>query len=266
VKRILPGWLRGHILGLSRRRNAFRECTLKRERINHAWNLSLPRAAELQTDLAARVLLTPLKEIPALAAGVDTAEWNGQVFAVAVVMDIQSGKVVEIGRNHAFARFSYVAGYLAFRHGPVVLKAIRQLDRDPGLFFFAGHGVCHPRLLGLASHLGLRIDRPSVGCSLERLVGHYDPPGPHRGDYSVVRFSPQAPGVVLRTQPGINPIFVSPGHRIDLLGAIEQTLRLTVKYRLPEPLRRAHIEAGRYMREYRNKERTEIRRGDTGQS
>lgn len=236
------------------------------DRVNHPWNLSLRSAAALQTELASHVLLTPLKTAPTTVAGVDTAEWDDQVFAAAVVMDVESGKVIEIGRSHASARFSYIAGYLAFRHGPVILKAIHQLDNDPGLFFFAGHGVCHPRLFGLASHLGLRADRPSIGCSVERLVGHYDEPGPNRGDYSVIRFSPQAPGAVLRTQPGINPIFVSPGHRIDLIGAIDQALRSAVKYRLPEPLRRAHVEAGRHMREYRDKDRKVIRDKHTSQS
>ena len=231
-------------------------------RINHPWNLSLRGAAALQSELASHVLLTPLSAKPKIVAGVDTAEWNDHVFAVAVVMEAESGKVVEIGRSHAFARFSYLAGYMAFRHGPIILKAIHQLDRTPGLFFFAGHGVCHPRFFGIASHLGLRIDRPSIGCSVERLVGHFDQPGENRGDYAVIRFSPQAPGAVLRTQPGINPIFVSPGHRIDLIGAIEQTVHFAARYRLPEPLRRAHIEAGRYMREYRDKQRLELKGKD----
>ena len=231
---------------------------MKREQINHTWNLTLPRAAALQTELAAHVLLTPLKESSATVAGADIAEWNDQVFAAVVVMDAESGKVIEIGRSHGLARFSTVSGYMAFRHGPTILKAIHQLERDPGLFFFTGHGVCHPRFFGLASHIGLRIDRPAIGCASERLVGHFEAPGLKRGEYSVVRFSPQAPGAVVRTQPGINPVFVSPGHRIDLMGAIEQTLRLATRYRFPEPLRRAHIEAGRYMRECRDKERAKV--------
>ncbi len=228
---------------------------MKRELINHPWNLTLPRAAALQSELASHVRLTPLKEPSVIVAGADIAESAGQVFAAVVVMDSSSGKVIEISRSHAFARFSAIAGYLAFRHGPIILKAIHQLDHTPELFFFAGHGVCHPRFLGLAAHLGLRMDRASIGCSSERLVGHYDLPGPKRGDHTVVRFSPQAPGAVLRTQPGINPLFVSPGHKIDLMGAISETLRLSTKFRFPEPLRRAHIEAGRYMREFRDNAR-----------
>lgn len=229
------------------------------DKINHPWNPSIRGAAILQTELAAHVLLTPLKPEPKIIAGVDTAEWNDQIFVAAVVMDSRTGKVIEIGRSHAYARFSRIAGYQAFRHGPIMLKAIHQLESHPGLFFFAGHGVCHPRFFGLASHLGLRMGSPSIGCTLEPPAGHYDPPGPKRGDYAVIRYSPQAPGVLLRTQAGINPVFVSPGHRIDLLGAIEQTLRLATKYRLPEPLRRAHIEAGRHMREFRDRDRNKIR-------
>lgn len=205
----------------------------------------------LQTELAGYVALCPLKSQPVIVAGIDTAEWNGHIFVAVVVMNAETAQVVEITCNHGFARFGSAPGYQAFRHGPTILRVIRQLRYEPELFFFAGQGACHPRFFGIASHLGLRIDRPSIGCSKERFVGHYDPSGPKRGDYSVIRFSPQAPGVVLRTQTGINPIFVSPGHRIDLLGSIEQTLRFASKFSLPEPLRRAHIEAGRYMRTYR---------------
>lgn len=227
---------------------------MKREQLNHPWNLTLPKAAALQTELASHVRLTPMKETAGIVAGADTAEWNGQVFAAVVVMDANTGKVIEISHSHGFARFGEIAGYIAFRRGPMLLKAIHQLDKSPELFFFAGHGVCHPRFLGLAAHLGLRLDRRSIGCSSERLVGHYELPGPKRGDYSVIRFSPQAPGAVLRTQEGVNPLFVSPGHRIDLTGTISETLRLASKYRFPEPLRRAHIEAGRYMRECRDRD------------
>jgi deoxyribonuclease V len=197
-------------------------------------------------------LLRPLKGTPEIVAGVDSAEWKDMVFIAVVVMEASTGKVIEIAHARAFAQFPYIAGYRAFREGPPAVKALRSLRNEPDLVFVAGQGVCHPRLFGIASHLGLWIDRPTIGCTDRRLVGRYEPPGEKRGNYSVIRYSPQAPGVVLRTRDGVAPLFVSPGHRTDLLSAVENTLRFSTKYRLPEPLRRAHIEAGKDMRRYRD--------------
>ena len=212
----------------------------------------MKRAAALQTELATFVSLQPLKGQPEIVAGVDSAEWKDMVFIAVVVMDSTTGKVVEISRGRAYAQFPYIAGYRAFREGPPAIKALRALRHDPGLIFFSGQGVCHPRFLGIASHLGLWMNKPSIGCTERRLVGRYEPPGEKRGDYSVIRYSPQAPGVVLRTREGVAPLFISPGHKTDLLSAIENTLCMCTKYRFPEPLRRAHIEAGKDVRRYRD--------------
>lgn len=219
----------------------------------HAWNVPLRKAAALQSELAEYVELTPLTGAPRLVAGVDTAYHGDDLFVAVVVIDMVEDKIVEIGRAHSRGKtlFPYMPGYLAFREAPTMLAALKRLFHRPDLVFVSGHGVCHPRLCGKASHVGLRSGLPTIGCSRERLVGHYTEPGPKTGDYSVIRYSPQAPGVVLRTREGVKPVFVSPGHGIDLLGAIEQTIRCIHRYRLPEPLRRAHIEAGRSMRSRR---------------
>jgi len=216
--------------------------------IHHPWGVSVRRAAQLQSELASYVKLTPLTATPSIVAGIDTAERDDQIFIAIVVMDMSEGKVVEIQYATGAARIPYLPGYRAFRDGPMILKAVALLTRDPELYFIAGQGVCHPRFCGLATHIGLRLDRPTIGCARERLVGHYDPPGEDRGSYSVIRYSPQAPGVVLRTREGTKPIFVSPGHLIDLLGTVSETMRCCTQFRIPEPLRRAHIEAGRHMR------------------
>ena len=218
------------------------------ELVRHSWHVPMKRAAALQTQLAAYVNLRPMVTQPAIVAGVDSAQAGDHIYVAVVVMDMPAGKVIEIQHAEGMARFPYVVGYRAFRDGPIMLKAIARLINPPGLYIISGQGVCHPRLFGIASHIGLRLDKPTIGCGRDRLVGHYEPPGPNTGDYSVIRYSPQAPGVVLRTKENTNPVFVSPGHRIDLLGAIEQTLRCCSGYRIPEPLRRAHIEAGRFMR------------------
>jgi deoxyribonuclease V len=127
---------------------------MDRKNIHHPWNLSLKRAAALQTELSRYVSLTPLKEEPRIIVGVDSADWNDIVFIAVVVMDAETGKTIQIVHSHAHARFGYIAGYRAYREAPIALKAIKSIDYEPDLFFFAGQGVCHPRLCGMASHLG----------------------------------------------------------------------------------------------------------------
>ncbi|HUU44551.1 MAG TPA: endonuclease V [Acidobacteriota bacterium] len=227
-----------------------REPLLPRRLATHTWNISLKRAAALQNRLAAYVRLTPLVGTPNLVAGIDSAYDGDETYVAVLVMDLTAGQVIEIKCAHSGGAtlFPYAPGYRAFREGATILKATKRLHHQPELYFVAGHGICHPRLCGNATHIGLLLNRPTIGCARERLVGQYEAPGPNKGDYSVIRYSPQAPGVVLRARPDANPIFISPGHRIDLTGTIEQTLRCLTKYRIPEPLRRAHIEAGRFMR------------------
>ncbi|HSG99585.1 MAG TPA: endonuclease V [candidate division Zixibacteria bacterium] len=227
---------------------------LPQKLLSHPWTVSLKRAAAIQTELAQYVSLTPLAGEPELIGGVDSAYRDNTVYVAAVLIDMSSARIVDIQYGHATDKqpFPYAPGYLAFREAPAMLKVIRRLRHRPDLLFVAGHGVCHPRLCGIASHIGLRASLPTIGCARERLVGHYQPPGAKTGDYSTVRYSPHAEGVVLRSREGVKPIFISPGHRIDLLGAIAQTMRCLTKYRIPEPLRRAHIEAGKYMRSQRD--------------
>ena len=220
--------------------------------LHHPWSVPVKRAAAIQTELAAHVRLTPLITPPTIVAGVDYARDGNHMYLAIVVMDLSTEKLIEIQPAEGIASFPDMPGYLAFRLGPLIHQAINNLYHRPQLYLFNGSGVCHPRLCGIASHMGLRIGIPTIGCTLERMSGHFDPPGEKRGDYSVVRYSPQAPAVVLRSRKGLNPIFVSPGHMIDLIGAIDQTLRVCWKFRLPEPLRRAHIEAGRFMRQRLN--------------
>lgn len=217
--------------------------------LHHPWNVPIKRAALIQTELSQHVRLTPLTETPQLVAGIDYARDGNHMFLAVVVMDLDNRKVVEIQVAEGITSFPDHAGYLAFRLGPLIIQAVRNLYHVPQLIYINGAGVCHPRLCGIASHLGLRLNIPTIGCTIDRMTGHFDPPADKWGSYSVVRYSPQAPAVVLRTKRTQNPIFISPGNLIDLLGTIEQTLRACYRYRLPEPLRRAHIEAGKFMRQ-----------------
>jgi deoxyribonuclease V len=140
--------------------------------------------------------------------------------------------------------FPYVPGLLTFREGPVVLAALEQLTTWPDLFIFDGHGLAHPRRVGLAAHLGILLDQPSIGCAKSRLTGTHAEPDSDIGNWTPLIDGGETIGAVLRTRKNTKPVFVSIGHRIDLPTAIEFVLRCTRGYRLPETTRWAHKVAG----------------------
>ncbi len=135
------------------------------------------------------------------------------------------------------APFPYIPGLLAFREGPVALAAYERLTIQPDLLIFDAHGYAHPRRMGLASHLGVYLDRPSIGCAKSRLVGKYEEPGPEPGAWSPLMSRGEEIGRVVRTKARTRPIFVSVGYRITLSLAVEVVLRCVRGYRLPEPTR-----------------------------
>ncbi len=136
--------------------------------------------------------------------------------------------------------FPYIPGLLAFREGPILLKAFEMLRIKPNLMIFEGHGIAHPRGLGLASHLGLWLDIPSIGCAKSPLVREFQSPPLFRGSVEWVLMGDKRVGAILRTKDKVKPVFVSPGHRIDLETSIQIILTACRRYRIPEPLRKAH--------------------------
>ncbi len=171
------------------------------------------------------------------------------LFAAVVVLDVASGEVIETASARADARFPYVPGYLSFRELPAVLAAFRRLRRLPDLIVADGHGRAHPRGFGLACHLGLWLDIPTIGCAKSRLVGEAREPGPRRGAHTALRHRGETIGEVLRTRSGVKPVYVSVGHRVSLPTARRWVLRLAPRFRLPEPVRAAHREVNRLRRE-----------------
>ncbi len=137
-------------------------------------------------------------------------------------------------------RFPYVPGLLSFREIPAVLAALEQLERPPDLILCDGQGLAHPRRLGIASHLGIITDIPSIGVAKSRLVGTHVEPGPEKGDWVPLMDGSERIGAVLRTRKGVRPLYISCGHRISLETAIDYVLSCTPKYRLPETTRQAH--------------------------
>ena len=170
------------------------------------------------------------------------------LYAAIVVLDAQTMKPVEVASAAQQPVFPYVPGLLTFREGPVVLQAYEKLKLAPDLLMFDGQGIAHPQGLGLASHLGVLLDKPSIGCAKSRLVGEFKEPKQKRGAMRTLSLHRKKVGVVLRTKDNTKPLFVSPGHRITVETAAKAVLEAGRGYRLPEPTRLAHYEAARARR------------------
>jgi deoxyribonuclease V len=215
----------------------------------HSWNLSYGRARELQADLACKVEFTRLKKSPKLIAGLDCAfsKDGERIFAVVVVLRRPQFEIVEMESSSRKVTFPYIPGLLSFREAPVCLAAVEKLQNQPDVFIIDGQGIAHPRRLGLAAHLGLFMDQPTIGCAKSRLTGTYEEPPLEKGAYSLLKdektkqnTQPEIIGAVVRTRTNVKPVFVSVGHKCLLEDAIKVVLNSTVKYRLPEPTRLAH--------------------------
>jgi len=210
---------------------------------NHRWDLSPQAAIALQQELRQQVELTPLPEPPQLLAGVDLSYEIGgkELWAAIVLLDVASLQVIGYSGVRDKMRFPYVPGLLSFREIPALMLAWEQLTRQPDLIFADGHGIAHPRRLGIATHLGLLTDTPTIGCGKNVLVGAFDPPGETRGSLSPMIYQGQVVGHALRTRDRVKPMYISPGHRVALEQAPQLALSATGKYRMPEPTRQAHL-------------------------
>lgn len=201
---------------------------------------SLEKAKSLQLTLAARVIMRWSGADPAVVAGVDVSVQGGMAQAAVVTLDFSTLGLLESVTARAKPLFPYVPGYLAFREIPVIMKAFEKLRHKPNLLVVDGHGLAHPRFCGLACHLGLALNTPSIGCAKSRLVGECRDPGLAKGSVSDIVFQERVVGRVVRTREGVKPVYVSIGHKMDLDKAVEFVLHLTARYRLPEPVRFAH--------------------------
>jgi deoxyribonuclease V len=196
-------------------------------------------ARQFQLELAGQVRCVPLKIPVELVVGVDAAFSGNRVFAAACLYALPSLKPVEDAAASGELGFPYVPGFLTFREGPAILEAVAALSRKPDLILVDGQGIAHPRRLGIASHIGVLLGVPTVGCAKSRLVGEFREPGRARGRRSRLRFDGQTVGAVVRTRTGVRPLFVSPGHLVDIPNSVRIVLRTTGGFRIPEPLRRA---------------------------
>jgi deoxyribonuclease V len=217
----------------------------------HEWNVTTREARELQEALVGKIVTTgTLGDWNTLAAAdISFTRRSPTLYAVVIVLERDTLNVIERVGIAAPAAFPYVPGLLTFREGPAVIEAFRRLKTSPDIVLIDGHGIAHPRHMGIAAHIGLWLDRPTVGCAKSRLCGTFDPPGPNRGDRSPLLYKDEVIGTVLRTKDRVSPLFVSPGHLCDMESCIDLVLSLSGKYRLPGPTRMAHDYVNQVRRE-----------------
>ena len=218
----------------------------------HPWTVTPAEAVALQQQLRERVRIEPLTAEPITIAGCDISfnKYEETVYAGIVVLRLDTLEVLEEVGVVSTAPFPYVPGLLTFREGPALIEAWRNLTIEPDVVMFDGHGMAHPRRMGIATHMGLWLNRPSFGCGKSVLAGKFDDPAPERGTWTPLLHRGETIGAALRTKNKVNPVFISPGHLIDLPTAIDLTLRCDRGYRLPEPTRRAHLFVNSLRREH----------------
>jgi len=240
----------------------------------HNWNLPYSQAIALQKQLCEKVQFVELKGKPQTIAGIDCALSKDKQRIIAAVIVLRRkascGKlqtsqkslpgfgsaslrrdewgpkessdfeVVETTEAIEKLTLPYIPGLLSFRESPVCIAAVEKLKNEPDAFLIDGQGVAHPRRFGLASHLGLFFDKPTIGCAKSRLTGTYEEPSPEKGSFSPLKDGNETIGAVVRTRSNVKPLFISVGNKCLLADAVKITLDCTTKYRIPEPTRLAH--------------------------
>ena len=208
----------------------------------HRWPTDVATARALQEQLSARVIrrdaLGPVRYV----AGVDVGfeDQGATTRAALAVLSFPALELCDQAISRSPTRFPYVPGYLSFRELPAVMQALDKLTTPPDLLLCDGQGLAHPRRFGLACHLGVITDLPSIGVAKSRLLGSHDQPGARKGQWTALYDSDEVIGAVLRTRSNVSPVYVSIGHRVSLETAIDYVLRCTSRFRLPETTRWAH--------------------------
>jgi len=214
----------------------------------HDWNVSPQEAIELQKTLASEVISNQPIDIASvkLVAGVDVSVKENVSQAAVVILRYPELEVIETVLTKRPTPFPYIPGLLSYREGPVLEEAFQKLQNEPDVFIFDGMGIMHPRRIGIASHMGVWLQKPTIGCGKTYFLGTYDEPAQERGAWSLVHHKGDVIGAVLRTRNAVKPVYISPGNLADLSTSLDLVMRCTPKYRLPEPIRQAHNAAGNF--------------------
>src|SRR6266571_7572454 len=211
------------------------------QQLLHEWNLPIQEAIALQHQLAKQIILQDHVGEVKHVAGVDMAinEVSGMARAAVVLLSYPALEIVERHVYEEPVRMPYVPGLLSFRELPCILGAFDLLKQQPELVMVDGQGIAHPRRLGIASHLGLWLDLPTIGCAKSILIGHHDPLSEEVGSWVPLEADREVIGAVLRTRAQVKPMIISLGHRISLETSLRYVLACSRGYRLPEPTRQA---------------------------
>lgn len=210
----------------------------------HSWRVGYKKAIQIQETLKDRLIIKKsFRKIRTIAGADVSYDKQSDCFFAGVIVFKQNKHLERLEEASAVGKvsFPYIPGLLSFREAPILLKAFYNLKNDPDIILFDGQGIAHPRYFGLASHMGLILDKPSIGCAKTRLVGKYNPVENSAGAYSELLYKNTVVGAALRTKINTTPVFVSPGHKIDLTSAIRFVLKTCCGYRIPEPIRQAHL-------------------------
>lgn len=209
----------------------------------HPWDVSYQEAIEIQKRLRSRLVFKKLSGEIRHIAGTDVSfsKKSNLIWAGVVVLKYPELIRIEEKWTKGEVEFPYIPGLLSFRELPALLETIKGLKTDPDLIFCDGQGIAHPRGLGIASHLGLLLDKPTIGCAKTRLVGEFSEVGEEKGSYARLWYHGDVVGAVVRTRRGVRPLFISQGNKITLDESLKLVLGCCHKFRIPEPTRQAHL-------------------------
>jgi len=207
----------------------------------HPWNVTPQQAIRIQKTLAKRVVLKRTFSGIETIGGADAAySGKGAALGAIVILSFPEMEIIETATATKKSTFPYIPGLLSFREGPVLIRAFEKLTVRPDVLILEGQGLAHPRGFGLASHLGVWLNLPTVGCTKTPLLKHPTSVGRSKGDVQYLSRDGEEVGAVLRTKKGVKPVFVSPGHLIDLETSLQLILGTCTRFRMPQPLRLAH--------------------------
>ncbi len=208
----------------------------------HSWKVTAKEAILIQEGLKDKIILKKdFSKVETVGGGDVAYSKNGdRLFGAIAVLSFPDMEVLDMATADGKILFPYVPGLLSFREGPILIKTFEKLKRTPDVMVFDGQGIAHPRGMGLASHIGLWLDLPAVGCAKTPLLKDFANPALTKGSFEWIHHEGKKVGAVLRTKEKVKPLFVSPGYRIDLTTSIQLILESCRRFRIPEPLRKAH--------------------------
>ncbi len=215
----------------------------KADNLSHSWNVTPLEAIQIQEELRNFLILRPPRKLIFKVAAGDVAysRKSQRAYAALLLFSYPDLVLLETSTVQGLADFPYIPGLFSFREAPLLLQAFARLKIRPDLILVEGQGIAHPRSMGIAAHLGLLVGLPSIGCAKSRLYGEAEAPSPEEGSTAPLISGGRIVGAVVRTRSAVKPVFVSPGHKMDVTTSISLVLSLCRGYRIPEPLRQAGI-------------------------